>query len=52
MNPDQYSAESDPVAAVLAQDDLDAVIAQWLQAIAGDRAEVARDDRRPQPTIR
>jgi hypothetical protein len=44
-SPDQFFAETDPVAAVVELDDLDSTIQEWAAAIHGDRAETSRDNR-------
>jgi hypothetical protein len=46
MNPDIFFSESDPIAAIVERDDLDELVEEWLAAINGPKAEVARDERR------
>jgi hypothetical protein len=45
MKPETAFGESGPVAAVIDSDDLDVIAEEWLCAVQGDGALVARDAR-------
>jgi hypothetical protein len=51
MSADLYFAESDPLAEVLDAEDLDALAEEWLRAINGPDAELARDTRTSRPRL-